>query len=271
MNDLVSIITPIYNAEKYLAEAIQSVLDQTHENWELLLVNDGSTDQSEEIARFYSDVRIRYFEQENKGVSAARNVGLTEMKGRYFCFLDADDTLPSKSIEVRLQVFTKNPHVDFVDGTVVSYDFSMKKERSKWHPSYTGNPLKELINLKDTCFFGVMWMIRRKQGKTYRFDTSITFGEDLWFFIELAQEGGVYNFTLAPGYFRRMTPGSAMKNMGLLAEGYHKLYEKIATLNVLNSNELKSLRRKIHLIILKSSLRAFKLGVACKELIRVVK
>ena len=92
----VSIIIPIYNSEQYLGKCIDSVLKQTFTDFELLLINDGSTDSSGKICDEYAlkDARVRVFHKENGGVSAARNTGIKAAKGKYVTFVDADDTLP---------------------------------------------------------------------------------------------------------------------------------------------------------------------------------
>ena len=90
-NGLVSIIVPVYNAEKHLADAIQSVLDQTYSNFELIAVNDGSTDRSLEILQRFTDQRVRIINKENTGVSDTRNVAIKAATGEFVCFLDADD------------------------------------------------------------------------------------------------------------------------------------------------------------------------------------
>lgn len=89
----VSVIMPVYNTEKYLKEAIESVLKQTLQDWELILVNDGSTDNSLSILEYYTSVdeRITLLNQSNQGLSAARNTGIVQAKGRYLYFLDSDD------------------------------------------------------------------------------------------------------------------------------------------------------------------------------------
>lgn len=91
----VSVIVPVYNQERYLEECISSIRRQTLAEWECLIINDGSSDSSGEIARRFSeaDSRIRYFEQENGGVSSARNLGMQRASGRYLCFVDGDDLL----------------------------------------------------------------------------------------------------------------------------------------------------------------------------------
>lgn len=112
----VSIIMPVYNAEKYIAEAIESVFCQSYENWELLIVNDGSTDHSPEIIDFYSqkDARIKAFHRKNEGVSMARNFALNQMSGAYVTFIDSDDVYHADRLKRMLQVFEQNPDCDIV-------------------------------------------------------------------------------------------------------------------------------------------------------------
>lgn len=91
--DLVSIIIPVYNCEKFIAKCIDCILIQSYNNWELLLINDGSTDNSDIICREYTkkDKRIRYFKKENKGVSNTRNFGIKKARGKWIIFTDSDD------------------------------------------------------------------------------------------------------------------------------------------------------------------------------------
>lgn len=93
VNQLISIIMPVYNAEKYLNRSIESVMNQTYKNIEIILVNDGSTDASLTICSNYqkADSRIKLINQKNSGVSAARNRGIDEATGTYIMFIDSDD------------------------------------------------------------------------------------------------------------------------------------------------------------------------------------
>jgi glycosyltransferase involved in cell wall biosynthesis len=104
-NSLVSIIVPCYNQAQYLGEALQSVLDQTYTNWECVIVNDGSPDYTEELAKKWvdKDSRFKYIYKENGGLSSARNLGLENTKGDYIQFLDSDDYLVKTKLEVSLQ------------------------------------------------------------------------------------------------------------------------------------------------------------------------
>lgn len=105
MDELVSIIMPSYNTANYIAASIQSVLDQTYQNWELLLVDDCSTDNTDAvIAPFLSDTRIRYLKNEkNSGAAISRNRALREAKGRWVAFLDSDDLWYPTKLEAQLR------------------------------------------------------------------------------------------------------------------------------------------------------------------------
>ena len=89
---LISIIVPCYNTEDYIEQCLDSLIHQSYKNFEIILVNDGSTDDTDaKIQPYLSDDRIKYIIQENKGLSGARNTGLDIMKGEYVCFIDSDD------------------------------------------------------------------------------------------------------------------------------------------------------------------------------------
>lgn len=254
MGNLVSIIMPVYNAEKYVAEAIDSVIAQSHQNWELLIINDGSTDSTSEIIQNYKDRRIHFFEQENSGVSVARNVGLAHMKGDYFCFLDGDDCLPVESLSSKLQVFTNNPQVSFVDGAVSSLNETMTEELSRWVPNFKGNPLSDLVQLTGNSFFGVTWMIKREFDVIYRFKDGLTHAEDLWFYIQLCLHEVQYDFTTGVVYLRRVSGGSAMSNLDGLARGYLAVKRLMENQNI-DPVLISSYAKKIRSIMVKSYLK----------------
>lgn len=110
-NPLVSIIMPAYNAERFIKESIESVIDQSYENWELLVINDFSNDLTRMIIKDYckKDRRIRLLEQkQNEGVVKARNRGIKESKGKYIAFLDSDDLWKSNKLEVQIKYMQSN-------------------------------------------------------------------------------------------------------------------------------------------------------------------
>ena len=143
---LVSIIVPIYNVEKYLDRCIQSVLNQSYENLEIILVDDGSPDRSSEICDEYrkSDQRIIVVHKENGGLSDARNAGLILAKGKYIIFLDSDDYIEHTMVEDAVTVLEKNDsdiviwgyYADFVDE-----DENLISSKTI-NPSISGNYLK---------------------------------------------------------------------------------------------------------------------------------
>jgi len=105
MNDLVSIITPVFNSEKYISETINSVINQTYTNWEMILVDDASTDISVEIIKTYQlkDKRIKLYQLEkNSGAGVARNFAIEKAQGRYIAFLDADDLWKSNKLRTQI-------------------------------------------------------------------------------------------------------------------------------------------------------------------------
>lgn len=111
MADFVSVVVPLYNKERWISRAVQSVLAQTHQNFELILIDDGSTDNGAEIVRGYEDSRIRIISKDNGGVSSARNLGIKVASGHFIAFLDADDEWRPFHLEVLLKGFELNDGV----------------------------------------------------------------------------------------------------------------------------------------------------------------
>lgn len=122
----ISIIVPIYNAEKYLNKCIKSLINQTKENLEFILINDGSTDTSEEIIKNYQDTRIKYFKNKNQGIGKTRNFGIKKSTGKYIMFLDSDDFLATNACE---ELF-KKAEQDKLD-LVINNFYRVEEETSK--------------------------------------------------------------------------------------------------------------------------------------------
>ena len=116
---LVSVIIPVYNYARYLGEAIESVLSQTQHRLELIVVDDGSADESAEVARSFVASGVRYCHQVHAGIGPARNKGVELAQGDFFAFLDADDRWPEKKIERQLRAFESDPTLEMVFGQVV--------------------------------------------------------------------------------------------------------------------------------------------------------
>ena len=113
---LVSVIIPVYNYDRYLGEAIESVLGQTHPHLEVIVVDDGSTDRSSEVAKGFADRGVRYCHQLHAGIGPARNTGVELAQGEFLAFLDADDGWPPEKIEQQLNAFDSDPALEMVFG-----------------------------------------------------------------------------------------------------------------------------------------------------------
>ena len=105
MKDLISVIVPVYNVEPFIASCLDSLSKQNYQNFEVLLVNDGSTDNSGAICREYADrdSRFHYFEKENAGVADARNFGIERSKGDYITFVDSDDWVTEEYLSILIE------------------------------------------------------------------------------------------------------------------------------------------------------------------------
>lgn len=121
---LVSVITPMYNAQKYILETIQSVLSQTYQNWEMIIVDNKSTDNSIEIVESIKDKRIKVIllEYNSGGPARPRNVGIENAKGKYIAFLDADDVWLSLKLEKQIKILEENNDIDIVHSLAYTID-----------------------------------------------------------------------------------------------------------------------------------------------------
>ena len=146
MKQLVSVIMPTFNRRKYIGEAIDSVISQTIDEWELLIIDDGSTDMTGEFVRAtYTDRRIKYFRQENQGQSVARNKGIDNSCSEFICFLDSDNRWYSNKLERQLEKFKHHPGVDIVYGDSYVIDGAGKITSSENMTRYSGEVTANLL------------------------------------------------------------------------------------------------------------------------------
>lgn len=148
----ISIIIPCYNKAKYLSETLNSVIGQTYCNWECIIINDGSTDETEKIAKQYidKDQRIKYIYQSNQGVSSARNNGITISSGKYILPLDADDTIDPTYIEKAISHFENYPDTKLVycKAEKIGIEFG-----PYYFPEYTYDNLIWKNTFHNSCIF----------------------------------------------------------------------------------------------------------------------
>ena len=152
MKELVSIIMPSYNTAQFISETIRSVLNQTYSNWELIIVDDCSKDNTDEVvAAFLSDPRIRYLKNEvNSGAALSRNYALREAKGKWIAFLDSDDLWEPEKLEKQLAFMREN-------GYAFSYTDYMIQLNGEWLPYvYTGPRVVNRRKMYDYCYFSTI-------------------------------------------------------------------------------------------------------------------
>ncbi|YAI82723.1 MAG: glycosyltransferase family 2 protein [cyanobacterium endosymbiont of Rhopalodia sterrenbergii] len=170
----VSVILATYNRAQYLTRCIQSVLNQTYQNWEFIIVDDGSQDNTFEIVNPYLEKfsKIRYLKHKNIGAALSRNVGIKASFGDYITFIDSDDKYLSNHLQSKLDFFTKNPEIELIVG-------GFKADQETWVTDYY-NP-DQKVNIKNCVIcptlFGRRYVFFELQGFQ-----ALLYGEDtdLW-------------------------------------------------------------------------------------------
>jgi glycosyltransferase involved in cell wall biosynthesis len=187
---LVSVIMPVYNASAFLSATIECILQQTYQNWELIIINDGSKDNSEDIIKQFSDSRIRYFLQENQGQCAASNFGITQAKGDYIKFFDADDIMNSTHIEA--QVKRLNGGTTAIASCAWGRFYDDDPNSAKFIPEPVWKDMKPLDWLKTSLkqradmMAAWLWLIPRQViEKTGGWDKRLSLNNDFEFSVRL--------------------------------------------------------------------------------------
>ena len=186
-NDLISIIVPVYNVEKYIKKCAESLLSQTYDNCEFIFVNDGTKDKSVEIIETINDSRIKIINQENKGVSAARNKGLDFAHGKYIVFLDADDYVADDYVEY-LYSLIKSEDADFAYSTKLFQSKNEKQVSKDEIKVVDGNESVGILLCPDVVV-GSYNKIYKKEiidNNKLRFRTDLFYGEGLNFIIRMS-------------------------------------------------------------------------------------
>lgn len=217
---LVSVIVPVYNAEKYIVECLDSILAQTYTNLECLLIQDGSTDNSVEICREYAraDARIRLYEQENQGLSAARNRGLDNMRGEYLTFVDADDCLSKNFLEITVRMMTENA-ADIVAVDDKKFRNEKGKEpETKEYQSYSlsGRQILQMTGERFQHIFVPVWakLYRREIFCDMRFDEG-KIHEDAFLFHRIYDRAKNVCFVDEKLYYYRLSEESLTRINGI--------------------------------------------------------
>lgn len=179
---LVSVIVPCYNVEKYIEKGLSSLINQTLKDIEIIVINDGSNDNTLKILNEFrkNDKRIKIIDKKNEGVSAARNIGLKEAKGKYICFMDSDDRLEKDFLEKMYNKISEN------DYDMVACDtYAIYPNKKKYIKSNINDNQDEKKLMIDA--YTVIWnkIYKKEIIKDIYFDNSISFCEDVLFLYEV--------------------------------------------------------------------------------------
>jgi glycosyltransferase involved in cell wall biosynthesis len=187
---LVSVVVPCYNQAHFLGEAIESVLSQSYPDSEIVVVDDGSTDDTSEVAGRYPKVRL--IRQENRGLSGARNVGLTESEGEYVVFLDADDRLLPEALEVGLEHLRSHPERALVSGNYRLIAADGSPLRVQEHPCPEKEHYVALLRYNHIGMHAAVMYRRSVFEAVGGFDTSLRACEDYDLFLRIARKFPIY-------------------------------------------------------------------------------
>lgn len=225
INSKISIIVPCYNQAQFLDEALQSVLDQTYTNWECIIVNDGSPDRTEEVAKKWvdKDTRFKYLYKENGGLSSARNAGIAIAVGEFIQFLDSDDCIDKSKLKLSLQELNSSTSKDakvaisnfrmFVDNTLITSApycnlnlqlFNFENLLYQWDESFT---IPIHCGLFESSLF-----------KNFRFPENLMAKEDWVMWVSLFSKGCEVAFIDKPLALYRINPYSITKTKDMFPD-----------------------------------------------------
>lgn len=249
---LVSVIIPVYNVQDYLSECIESVLNQSYQNLEVIVINDGATDNSGDIINKYrdSDERIVAIVQTNKGIAESRNVGINHATGEYIYFLDSDDKIALNMFEVLIpQMQSKNLEMIHFNAEAfsdegLSFD---KKQYIRRRNEQELNSLKAFLETEQYSSSVCLYITKRKLllSNKQRFITGILH-EDEDYTFRLMGTASKQMFTEDVMFYRRYRKGSIMTSSRSLRniQGYYKVFTSLA--NFYETKKINDKRLKSH-------------------------
>lgn len=227
---LVSVIMPAYQGELYIKNAIASILNQTYTNFELIIIEDASTDRTRQIIDEFSDKRIRkYYHQENKGISYSTNEGISLSNGKYIAFLDDDDEAFEDRLKLQVQFLENNPNIDILGGRVISIDENGNTILDWGVPRNNGKYIRCVLMFRMVDFCHGTLMVRKdffdRTGIRYR--EKYIGMQDFQFLIEASK---ITNITTIPEYLlksRVHSTNETLKQRKVNTTSRESLYKKM--------------------------------------------
>jgi len=221
----ISVIIPVYNGEQTIRETIESVLDQTFSDFELIVINDGSQDSTLEVVASFKDARLQVFSYPNAGVSASRNRGLSHASGKFISFLDADDLWAPDKLEAQLKALEENPQAAIAYSWTDHIDESGQFLRPSSHTTINGDVYANLL-LGNFLKTGSNVLIRAQALTSVGgFDESLTHAEDWDMWLRLAVS---HHFVAVPypQVLYRISPNSACCNVSTMEAACLRVIER---------------------------------------------
>ena len=227
-SSLVSIIVPFYNAENYIKKTIDSVLCQTYQHFEIIVINDGSTDYSSSIIKTIKDDRIHLVEQENQGVSSSRNKGIAMAKGEFVVFLDADDLLHPSFLEKRIFRLSKSAAIACASNVILVDEKGNKKEDSNKY--IAANKSSQILEFNDgiiTCPSSYLFKTEFIKKHKITFNKNLQSSADKYFLLEVLKQGEIELINESPMYYRILNESMSHKITTALLKDQIAFYNEI--------------------------------------------
>ena len=231
MNDLVSIIMPSYNTGKFIKETINSVINQTYNNWELIIVDDCSTDNTDDVVKTIKDNRIKYIKnKENSGAAISRNVALREAKGRWIAFLDSDDLWKKDKLERQIKFMEKNNYY-FSYTNYVEIDENSNSNGKK----ITGPKKITRIGMSNYCWPGCLTVMydSKKIGLIQIEDIKKNNDYAMW--LKVCKKADCYLLNEDLAMYRKRTGSISNHSYKTLIKWHYKLYKEVEKQNIICS------------------------------------
>lgn len=220
----ISVIIPAYNQGHYLAKAVKSVLAQTYTAWEAIIVDDGSTDDTAEVAATFSDPRIRYIYQENRGLSGARNTGIRHARGNYLTYLDSDDCFVPEKLALLVTELEDKPHLGFVAGQAIPVDERGCQIGKTFKEGPPEDPVRWLLG--NPLHVGSVLVRRSWQERVGFFDERLRSYEDWDMWLRLARAGCQMGWVPRPVSLYRFHTGQMTRDGRQMTEATLAVLDK---------------------------------------------
>lgn len=244
---LISVIVPAYNAEPYLGEALRSVLSQTCADLELIVVNDGSTDKTGDVARSFTDPRVLVLDRRNGGVSSARNAGLDVARGSFIAFLDADDAMEPTNLSEKLEALVRTGS-DWVYGDLLICDERLRSTGRVLRGT-DDDVARTILLATDTAVPAMCSNALLKRScfdAGYRFPLHLSNAADQHFALAMAQAFTYHHLPRALDRYR-VLPKSMSRNVALYEADHQRLFKEAERLGLMmDARFARTCRSNLH-------------------------